>query len=477
MSQQQTSSENFSTKSFSLIPKPVAAWMAIAGFALFTLLGILLGAGSILRFIFPVASLGVGLFLYFRYSIIYIGFTWWLWFLTPLVSRLIDYRSGWDPSRLILVAPYLVTMITTITLVKFLPRTYSRGGLPFIMVLAAIAYGTVIGLVNNEVSAVARSFLDWYSPISFAFHLWVNWRDYPRHREVIQSTFLWGVLIMGAYGVIQYLVAPEWDRFWLNESGMFTSAGSPEPLGIRVWSTMHSPGPFSVVMQAGLLLLFTSKNPLRIPAAILGTLTFLLTLARSAWGGWMLSMLFFIPSLKTKLQLRIIATMLVLALCVVPMVTVEPFASKVGDRIQTLIDIRQDDSYRARQNIYEEDLQASLSQFQGTGLGYTWSFDKSKKGLSVTVIDSGVLDLFSTLGWVGAIPYLGGLILMIANIFKFSKLNFDSFLPASKALTLSYLVMLIFGSGMISVSGLLFWGLIGLNTAGNKFYLQDTYTL
>ncbi|AFZ34373.1 hypothetical protein Sta7437_0782 [Stanieria cyanosphaera PCC 7437] len=454
------------------IAKPVR--IAIGGLTLFTILGILLGAGNILRLIFPVASLCVGLFLYFQYPIIYIGFTWWLWFLTPLISRLIDYRSGWDPSRLILVAPYLVTMITTITLFKYLPRTYSRGGLPFILVLAAIGYGTLIGLVNNQVFAVARSFLDWFSPIVFAFHLWINWRDYLRHREIIQSTFLWGVLIMGAYGVIQYLIAPEWDRFWLNESGMFTSSGSPEPLGIRVWSTMHSPGPFAVVMQAGLILLFTHKKPLRIPAAIVGILTFLLTLVRSAWGGSILAMLLFIPSLKSKLQLQIISTILILGLCVLPLATVEPFASKISDRVQTLTNIKKDNSFRARQNRYEENLQASLSQFQGTGLGHTWSFNESKNGLSVTVIDSGVLDLFSTLGWVGAIPYLGGLILMIANLFKFSQLNFDSFLSASKALILSYLIMLIISSGMISVSGLLLWGFIGLNMAGNKFYLKNT---
>jgi hypothetical protein len=464
-----TSSRN-NPSTFQLTKAP---WVAIGGLTLFTLLGLFLGAGGILRYIFPVASLGVGLFLYFRFSIIYIGFTWWLWFLTPLLSRLIDYRSGWDPSRLILVAPYLVTMITTITLVKFLPRTYSRGGLPFILILAAIGYGTVIGLINNPTLAVVRSLLDWFSPIAFAFYFWVNWRDYLRHRDVMQSTFLWGVLIMGTYGVIQYLIAPEWDRFWLNESGMFTSAGSPEPLGIRVWSTMHSPGPFAIVMQAGLLLLFTHKKPLRIPAAIVGTLTFLLTLVRSAWGGWMISMLFFIPSLKTKLQLRIISTMLILGLCVLPLATVEPFASKVGDRIQTLINIRQDNSFRARQTIYQENLQASLSQFQGTGLGYTWSFDTSKKGLSVTVIDSGILDLFSTLGWVGAIPYLGGLVLMVTGLFKYSKKNLDSFLAASKALTLSYLFMLIISSGMISVSGLLLWSLLGLNVAGNKFYCKN----
>jgi hypothetical protein len=460
-----TSSRNPNTPSSFQTAKP--SWVAIGGLTLFTFLGVLLGAGSILRFIFPLASLGVGLFLYFQYSIVYIGFTWWIWFLTPLVSRLLDYRSGWDPSRLILVAPYLVTMITTITLVKHLPKNYNRDGFPFLLAIVGIAYGSCIGLINNQFFAVARSFLDWFSPIAFSFHLWVNWREYPRYREVIQSTFLWGVLVMGAYGVIQYLFAPEWDRFWLNESGMLTSSGTPEPLGIRVWSTMHSPGPFAVVMLAGLLLLFTHKKPLRIPAAILGALAFLLSLVRSSWVGWMLAMLMFIPSLKTKLQLRIISTALILSLCIFPLATIEPFASKIVARVQTLTDIQNDGSFRSRKSRLDRDFQFAISKFQGRGLGHVWSFDQD--GFKATVIDSGILDLFYTLGWVGAIPYLCGLILIIANVLQAYKISSDPFINAMRSLGLSYCSLVIIGSVFLSVSGLLLWSCLIMTLAGARY--------
>ena len=119
----QTTSTTSLKKPSSLLKQAKSAWAAMGGLTIFTILGVLLGADSIIRLIFPLASLAVGLFLYAQYSILYIGFTWWLWFLTPLLSRIIDYRSGWDPSRLILVAPYLVTLITIITLVKYLPKS------------------------------------------------------------------------------------------------------------------------------------------------------------------------------------------------------------------------------------------------------------------------------------------------------------------------------------------------------------------
>lgn len=467
----QTTSGSSENKSLLFLKQSKPAWTAIGGLAIFTILGILLGAGSLMRFMFPLASLAVGLFLYTQYSILYIGFTWWLWFLTPVISRLIDYRSGWDQSRLILVTPFLVTLITIITLIKYLPKSYRQGGLPFLLVIAALGYGMIIGLINNHPVAVARSFLDWFAPIPFAFHLWVNWHEYPHYKKVIQSTFLWGVLIMGIYGIFQYIIAPEWDKFWLIQSGMFSSSGSPEALGIRVWSTMHSPGPFAVTILAGLLLLFTHKNPLRFPAVVVGTLSLLLSLVRTSWAGLIIAILLFIPSLKSKIQLRIISTILILGLCVIPLATVEPFSSRIGDRIQTFTNIEQDGSFKARQRNYDKNLQVALSQFQGTGLGHSWSFEE-EEGFDPTVIDSGVIELFSTLGWLGGVFYLSSLILAIGNLRKSSRYNFDPFLSALRALTLSYFAMLVIYTSMISVSGTLLWSFIGISLAGNKFYSQ-----
>jgi len=146
----QTISEQSDKKTLFSFQQSKLALTAMVGLAIFTILGILLGAGSLVRLVFPLASIAVGLFLYTRYSILYIGFTWWLWFLTPVISRLIDYRSGWDPSRLVMVTPFLVTLITTITLVKYLPKSYRHGGLPFILVISALGYGTIIGLIHNS---------------------------------------------------------------------------------------------------------------------------------------------------------------------------------------------------------------------------------------------------------------------------------------------------------------------------------------
>ena len=243
--------------------------MAIAGFVLLTVVCYFAGATAALRLIYPVTALVVAVFLYLRHPILYISFTWWIWFLTPLATRLVDYRVGWDSTRQMLIAPYLVVFVTIATFFRHFPRASGQGGLPFVLAFIGVFYGFLVGLIYNPPIPVARGLMDWLSPIIFAFHLFINWRDYPSYRQNIQRTFLWCVLILGTYGVYQFVVAPEWDRYWLIQSKLFMSAGNPVPFGMRVWSTLHSVGPFGSVMQAGLLLLFTSSGNLILEAGYL----------------------------------------------------------------------------------------------------------------------------------------------------------------------------------------------------------------
>lgn len=467
MSHRQTLSNSF-RKSFYLGLHQAPAWTAILGLTLFTALCVMVGGASILRLGFPVGSFAVGVFLYFRYPILYTGFTWWLWFLTPLLARLVDYRSGWDPQRLILLSPYLVTLVTLVTFLRHLPASYHRGGLPFILACTGVFYGFLVGLIKNTPFAATRSLLDWLTPILFGFHLFMNWRDYPEYRQNIQRTFLWGVLVTGIYGVIQFLVAPPWDRLWLIESKL-SSIGSPEPLGIRVWSTMHAPGPFAVFMMAGLLLLFSCQNPLRIPIAGVGYLAFLLSLVRSAWGGWLVGLLTLVFSLKARLQMRLIISVFVAILCVIPLTTIEPFSEAINSRLQTFSNLKNDSSLNDRSELYDRDLVLALSNGLGNGLGAIW-FVNNKGAPEKVVIDSGIIDTFFTLGWFGAVPYLSGLVLIGFSLVQYSECRFDSFMSVARAISVSNGAQLIFASMHIGLSGLIFWGFLGICMAAHKYY-------
>ncbi|NES83954.1 MAG: O-antigen ligase domain-containing protein [Moorea sp. SIO1G6] len=455
------------TKGIPIKLEPAPAWTAILLFVVITILGIIAGAGSILRILLPVVGFAVGLFLYRRYPVLYLGFMWWLWFLMPLVRRLIDYRSNWvNPSPVLLVAP-VVTWITVDTFLKYLPRAYKQGGLPFILGFTSILYGFIIGLIKSTPIFAIRGLIDWFTPILLGFYLFINWRDYPRYRENIQRTFLWGVLVMGVYGIVQYVIAPEWDRFWLINARMF-SMGNPEPFGIRLWSTMNSTGPFAATMMVGLLLLFNNKSPLRIPASIAGYLSFLLTLSRTMWASWFFGLASLTSSLKPKIQMRIIISILVMGICIVPLTTIEPFSEVIGSRLATFSDLGNDHSAEVRQQIYEKSLGKALSMALGNGIGNTFTIEQGE--IRSVVIDSGILDMFFTLGWFGTLPYMCGLLLLVYSVFQYPEIRRDSFMSAARAIGLSNLIGLPIGSAMLGVGGCYIWGFLGLTMAAHKYH-------
>ncbi len=461
---------SFSQSTFSPQDRSAQSWIVIFSFLLLIATYYFGGAASLLRVVFPATSLLVAIFLYLRHPILYIGFTWWIWFLTPLLTRLVDYRVGWDPTRQMLIAPYLVVFVTIATLLKHLPNAIRQGGLPFILGVIGVSYGGLVGLIFNQPVPVIRGFLDWLSPIIFAFHLFMNWRDYPSYRQHFQRVFIWCVLITGSYGVYQFVAAPEWDQFWLTESKMFTSAGNPVAFGMRVWSTLHSPGPFGTVMQTGLLLLFTSTGALIFPASAVGYLSFLLSQVRTSWGGWLLGIILIFGSVKTKIQLRLITIILVMAMCVLPLVTIEPISKVVTTRLESFSNLEKDGSFKDRSETYDRNLNLALTTVLGNGLGNIWKVNEKTGQIEVIVIDSGILDMFFTLGWFGAIPYITGLVLMLVSVSRYTEGRFDSFVSAARAISISSCAQLIIYSGMLSVAGMIMWGFLAMAMAAHKYY-------
>jgi hypothetical protein len=467
----QNDNTNIPKKGFSFGLEPPLGWTAILAFVFFTAVCLFSGATAILRNGYIVLSLAVGLFLYLRYPILYIGFTWWLWFVTPFITRLVDLRSGFDPSRLMLVSQYLVTLFTLHTFLIYLPKSLRQGGLPFVMAFLGVFYGALVGLIKTSPFTAARGLFDWLTPIVFAFFLFIKWREYPQYRQVIQRTFIWGVLVMGAYGVWQFIVAPEWDVYWLIETEL-KSMGDPEPLGLRVWSTMASPAPFAGVMMAGLLLLLTHAHYLNIPATAAGYLSFLLTSVRTLWGAWLIGLVTLFGSLKAGSQMRLIVVILFMALCIIPLTTIEPFSETITQRFETFSELEKDDSAQVRQKIYEEGLNQALTNGLGNGVGNT--FVVNEQGiLEPIVIDSGFLDTFFTLGWFGAVFYLGGMLLLVYQVFQFTESRFDSFMAASRGIGIAMISTLAGNSGMLGVPGMVLWGFLAMALAGHNYHVHE----
>ncbi len=447
--------------------QPSDAWTTIFIFVFVILTAFGVGAKA-LNIIYPLGAFIVSLKLYFRHHFLYTGFVWWLFMLTPLVRRIGDFRAGTltDPSPMLL-APYLAILVCIYTLHLNLSKSKEQGSIPFILAISGVVYGYLVGLINsNNFVSVTVAFLEWISPILFAYHLYVNWHRYPIYCRNFQKIFLWGVLIMGIYGTYQYVVAPEWDRFWLtNAPNVLSSMGKPVPSGIRVWSTMNAPGPFSYFMSAGLLILFSCQNFLVIPAAGFGALSFLLSVVRTGWLSWFFGMIFISVNINPKQQFKLVLTMVVLAALVIPLATIEPFASTITGRLETLSDINNDGSFKERQGLYGLLIDDALQSYIGRGIGVAGGYD------------SAILVMLFDLGWIGSIPYLGSLISLVVLLFKNSQKNKDIFASVIHAIILQSIFYLFAGASMKGATGMLLWSSLALGLSGRNYYYKSNLLL
>ncbi|NJL52425.1 MAG: hypothetical protein HC930_09775 [Hydrococcus sp. SU_1_0] len=169
---------------------------------------------------------------------------------------------------------------------------------------------------------------------------------------------------------------------------------------------MNDPGAFANTIGAGLLVLFCGEGLLNSTASIGGYMAFLLSLVRSAWGAWFIGLLTLITSLKSRLQLRLIVSILALFLLIAPLTLIEPFSGVLGERFGTVSQLEDDTSAEARVEIYDEYLNPALTNFVGNGIGDARNYHST------------FLAVLMNLGWLGTIPYFSGILLPFWILFQ-----------------------------------------------------------
>ncbi|MEO1067520.1 MAG: O-antigen ligase domain-containing protein [Cyanobacteria bacterium J06638_6] len=439
-----------------------------------TLLGSLTGPGLVVRLFFIGASVAIAFYLYSKSTPEYVSFVFWIWFLAPFFRRFSDYYNGFDDLGIVILAPFLVTLIAAIKLIQNPGQLGRAGHSSFTLVLAAIAYSFWIGWLSNPPVAVIRASLDWFPPVVLGLFLALHWRLYPQIKRSMQKTFAWGTLVMGSYGIYQYVVAPAWDVYWMNNATI-ASVGRPAAFSLRVWSTMNAPGPFAIAILAGVMILLSYQPPIFLPSFVTGFLSFLLAGVRSAWVGWAVAQFMLMGSIKQNIQIRLILVGAVLVLMLVPLSTMPPFDDAIGDRVSSLFNnVQNDSSYRARTATYDENLSIALSSYLGRGLGGTLTVTDTGSAVKVA-LDSGVLDLFFTLGWVGALPYLAGLTMLFLRQFFTPESRSDVFVAAARSITAACLVQMLFGNTAVGVGGLMLWSFLGVNLAAQRYYAHQRH--
>lgn len=435
-------------------------WLPQALLVLVTLALCAAHQGSLLTLAFPALSAAVGLWLYFKSPARYVGFVWWMWFLSPEVRRLADYFKGaYTPTSIVQVAPLAVTMICGLDLVRRYRLLGSWRGLPMLLILLGLGYAYIVGIASIGLLPATYDLANWMYPVLIGVHIIANARDFPQYRQVIVSTFIWGMLVMGLYGVIQFLLMPAWDAMWMNGSQM-GSEGEPVRMGVRVFSTMNSSGPFAFAMMGALVLVPSATQRFRWVAAAAGFASFGLCLVRSTWGGWVIALVIQLAKSSNRTRVRTLLGLAVLAGFSMPLLAIGPVADRLQARLETITNLHDDHSYAERNRFYAKFAETAFTNIGGMGMGATGTSTKLSQSDNQLGkygnFDSGIMNIPFVLGWPGTLLYLSGIGWLLARALRASfALKDDKFAAASLALACSMLAMLVFSNSLVSTGGLL----------------------
>lgn len=443
-------------------------WSLLGSLVCFAVL--ILVQASLAELLYPAVALIAGVLLYRHYPVVFVGYVLWVVFLTPEVRRIVDYRSGWSSISPIMLTPWLVAGIAAIGLLRPSGPAWRKRKLkPFLLSLCGIAIGYAVGLLRADPLAATYGMLTWAVPVVFGMHVAaMEHQQYERLREVLQSTFLWGVLIMGTYGVVQFLAAPPWDGYWMIKSGM-NSIGTPYPWKVRVFSTLNSPGMFAPVLGVGLLLLLSARSALKWPAFLAGCTGFMLSLVRSAWLGAVIGVLVITFLASSKRRSKIVLGIAGAALAIGLAVYSTPLWEVVGSRVDSLSlsSLSTDKSMNDRLALLQEVQREVLTTPLGYGVGSSQVATKLSSG-KVAVFDNGFFNVPYELGWVGGLLFAGGIGVLLFRGFQLVWKQDDLFATIAFAITVSMLAQMLSGNTLINATGLVFWTFAGVLCAREK---------
>jgi hypothetical protein len=452
----------------------LGAWALVGAFSVYVAIALAGGGGRALTLTYPLGCLAVALFAYVRSPATYIGFIFWTWILTPFLRRVFDLQFGFHPASLLLVGPVLATMVSGFTLLRRAQSLRSTTFVPFVLAIAALFYSFVVGLIQQPFIAATYDLMNWGAPLLFGLHLALEWRRFPRMRSVVTNVVLWGVLATAAYGLIQFVDPPAWDRVWVINSEM-SSIGVPVPFLIRVFSTLNAPGPYAVFLIFGVLIGLPAPQRWKFLALALGLTALLLTKTRSAWGAFLIGALvlqFRQPLRNLPRQWIALAVVLLLA---APAITHPRVLRAVSGRAASLSKIEEDRSYNDRLVITQFVVQRLKHNVVGEGLGQLGSAGKLQvsngRKISVTALDSGVLEIFSVMGWMGGTLFTFALFGVLIPIARERRKGRDPIANGAAAAAIAIMIAALFGNVFNGVSGVMFWSAVGLATAGRSYAL------
>jgi hypothetical protein len=176
--------------------------------------------------------------------------SWLLWavgvsMVSGFVRRLLAGEGGRiDNDPLVILPLLLVFLALAVCVVRQGDRrrvdwlTLVLAGIPATVLLATVAAGAMSTAALYSALSICLPWL---------FIASVRGGALPDVWPTVERYLPVSALLVGGYGLVQFVVLPAWDRRWMISSGL-TSIGKPAPFEVRVFGMSDSPGPYAVLL-------------------------------------------------------------------------------------------------------------------------------------------------------------------------------------------------------------------------------------
>lgn len=415
----------------------------------------------------PLASLAGGIYLSKRSRSLYIGLVLWLFFLAPMMRRLVDFHTGGSNANMIIASPILAC----IGALPRLRRLWAMVGIPRLkwltLIASTYAYAAFVGYMLHSPFSLLQETVTWVGPFVFALYVF-DQRDHMQEIfRTFRDQFLYGTLVMGLYGIYQYAILTPWDATWMENSTLST-IGTPEPYGVRVFSTMNAPQTFADFILFGILLSSASTKRLRFVAIPVGLMALGLTNSRSAWVGGVVGLLFTVVFVTAKRRVQIVTALLGFAVLLALVFQIPQLNEQLTRRIQSFTDLKADSSVNERLVSQQHAITLFLDRAYGNGFGGASDDPGSSPTGGVATVqgvyvnDNGIEQFMLTFGWFGSVVFAVGL---AGTVFVCLGRPMLPELVAINAALLSLLVQIPTMGLFASAPGFLLWSVMMLNLA------------
>lgn len=345
-----------------------------------------------------------------------------VWMTAPIFRRLADWSTGtFSEQSLALYVPAVVTALGVASAGMTGLRRRERDGAW--LVAFAVTLGAVVGAFNVGIRPAVFGAAEWLIGPAVACCAYAVLRRTPELKSKIVDGLAALTLVVSAYGLYQFWFLPAWDQFWLANAPI-DSQGSAVAGELRIFSTTNSTGVFALGLAFLVLILVCNYRVAYLPPLILSSLALALTLVRASWLVVLIGVVLLLVSGRRQKLFSLVVAVGASALL---LVYLPSFSGGLSSTVQTSLTGRiasfstlsGDKSFQGREGFTQRALDLVANNPLGYGLGTSGAAARSSTGpqaaISISDFDNGWVNVPYTLGWIGALSYLVGLVFLLGG--------------------------------------------------------------